>query len=683
VHSVANLVRALVSRSGDLRVLTTSRASLNISPEAVYPLPELGLTASAELFGQRASAARPGVGLPQEAVRELCRHLDGLPLAVELAAARVRVMSVSEIARAIGDRFALLRGGARDAPQRHRTLSAVIDWSWQLLGPGARAAMRALSVFPGSFSAGAARYLVDGDDDVLLVLEQLADQSLLKVIGTESDTRFRMLETVREFSAARRDELAETDAVTARFLTWARDFGFARHESTFTSDLITFTADVRTEQDNLVQALRYGLDSGDGATVAAASAVLCGFWLIESNFTRIAELAGETGSALSRYQPEPAVVEVTRTALVLCAASTLLIQGGQPQHVLAALRDFPPAPPGSLAGAIQIVLHALTDGLDSLYALCDADEPLPAGMACYVVSYVLETGNDLDGALHAARRMLTAVEAGVNPWLEAVAHARIGELGLQAGLGDTVRHLNVALATVEKLGAWTTATRVRWAIALASLQCGAVDESERLLGDAARSGGDDAAGLPMFDVAVRAEIQLARGEIDQGLREWRRAAERLRPRDGVTAGSWPLEVESVCVVAHARHNRLDLVKDVTALLPRTLSRLVTSPTARPTELPVYGAALLALAMAGPGRAGDARSARLAARMIALAERLRYPRGFQPTMSPTLISRTAEQADRPAYADAMASYAGLGYDELRAEVLAVLAERERLIGSSHA
>jgi predicted ATPase/DNA-binding SARP family transcriptional activator len=683
VHGVAELVRALVSMSSDLRVLTTSRAPLNISSEFVYLLPELSLATSVELFEQRASAARPGVGLPQEAVRELCCHLDGLPLAVELAAARVRVMSASEIARAIGDRFALLGGGARDAPQRHRTLSAVIDWSWQLLGPVARGAMRALSIFPGSFSAGAARYLVDGDDDVLLVLEQLVDQSLLKVIDTESGTRFRMLETVREFSAGRRDELAETDAVTARFLTWARDFGSVRHESIFTNDLITFTADVRTEQDNLVQALRYGLDSDDGATVAASSAVLGGFWLIESNFTRIAELTSETGSVLSRYRPEPALVEVTRTALVLCAASTFLIQGRQPLHVLAALRRFPSAPPDSLARAIQIVLHTLTDGLDSLYALCDADEPLLAGMAGYVVSYVLETGNDLDGALRAARRTLTAVEAGANPWMQTVAHARIGELGLQAGLGDTVRNMNIALAAVEKLGAWTTATRVRWAIALASLQCGAVDETERLLSDAARSGGADAAGLPMFDVAVRAEIQLARGEIDQGLRGWRRAAERLRAGDGAALGCWPLEVESVCVVAHAHHNRLDLVQDVTALLPRTLSRVITSPTARPTELPAYGAALLAVAMADTGRAGDPRSPRLAARMIALAERLRYPRGFQPTMSPTLIRRAAEQSDRLAYADAVASYADLDHDGLRAEILAVLAERERLTDSGHA
>jgi DNA-binding SARP family transcriptional activator len=149
VGGTADLVHALVSLSKDLRVLTTSRAPLGLSSESVYLLPELDLPTTAELFGQRARAARPGADLPAQAVRELCGRLDGLPLAAELAAARVRVMSVAEIARRLDDGFAVLQGGGRDSPQRHRTMHAVIDWSWNLLEPGGQAAMRALSVFPG------------------------------------------------------------------------------------------------------------------------------------------------------------------------------------------------------------------------------------------------------------------------------------------------------------------------------------------------------------------------------------------------------------------------------------------------------------------------------------------------------------------------------------------------------
>ena len=123
-------------------MLATSRAPLGLTSESVYALPELGLVSTVELFRQRARAARPDVELDEGAVRELCRQLDGLPLAVELAAARVRVLSVPEIARRLGDRFALLRGGGRDVPERHRTLRAVVEWSWNLLEPDAQAALR-------------------------------------------------------------------------------------------------------------------------------------------------------------------------------------------------------------------------------------------------------------------------------------------------------------------------------------------------------------------------------------------------------------------------------------------------------------------------------------------------------------------------------------------------------------
>ncbi len=227
VCAAAELVQALVSMSKELRVLTTSRAPLGLSSESVYPLPELDLPTMIQLFGQRARATRPDIDLPPTVVRELCGRLDGLPLAVELAAARVRVMSVAEIARRLDDRFALLRGGTRDAPRRHRTLHAVIDWSWHLLEPAGQAAMRALSVFPGGFTADAARHLLRDD----AVLERLVDQSLLGVADSGSGTRFRMLETVREFSTARREEAGETDRVIGRFLVWARDFGVQWQDS--------------------------------------------------------------------------------------------------------------------------------------------------------------------------------------------------------------------------------------------------------------------------------------------------------------------------------------------------------------------------------------------------------------------------------------------------------------------
>jgi predicted ATPase/DNA-binding SARP family transcriptional activator/tetratricopeptide (TPR) repeat protein len=676
----AELVRALVSMSKDLRVLTTSRAPLGLSSEAVYLLPELDLSTTVELFDQRAGAARSGVDLPTDVVRELCGHLDGLPLAVELAAARVRVMSVTEIARGLDDRFALLRGGARDAPRRHRTLHAVIDWSWHLLEPAERAAMRALSVFPGGFTADAARRLLD-EDEVLWVVERLVDQSLLKVTDTASGTRFRMLETVREFSTAAREEAGETDRVTHLFLAWARDFGVAHHESLFGPELVGSVARISAEQDNLVQALRHGLDRGDGATVAATSAVLAGLWIIESNFTRLAALATQTAWELSHFRPEPALVEATRTAVVLCAVSGFLLGGPRPVRALVAMRRLPPATPSTLVRAIDSVSRALIEvpATDSsaLPMLCDSEDPLVAGVANEVASYLWENDFDLDSALKAARRMLTAFENQETPWIRALAHGRIGELCLQLGRGEeALPHMTAALSVVEELGAWTTVARGRWAMAIANLQRGAIDEAEHWLAQATRSVVADESGMVMADFAVRAEILLARGDVEAGLRLWRRAAERLRNTEN---GHWALEVQAVTVVAHGQHGRLDLVEEIVGELAPTLSRMIASPATTSTgscvDFPVCGALMLAVAMVDLDR-GDTAST---ARMIALAEHFRFLRGFQPTMSPVRARRIAEEADRPAYLDAVSSYAGLRGDALRAAASAVLLARVQPTG----
>ncbi|WNV86264.1 BTAD domain-containing putative transcriptional regulator [Umezawaea sp. Da 62-37] len=668
LDAAADLVRALVSLSGDLSVLTTSRAPLGLSSESVYPLPELSPSTAAELFGRRARAARPDVDLPDDVVREVCGHLDGLPLAVELAAARVRVMSVAEIARRLDDRFALLRGGARDAPARHRTLHAVIDWSWNLLDPGAQAAMRALSVFPGGFTADAARYLVDDDG----VLERLVDQSLLKVSDTGAGTRFRMLETVREFGASRLREEGGAAAATDRFLLWARDFGVAHHESVFGIDLLPAVHRVRVEQDNLVLALRFGLEREDGPTVAATTAVLGGLWLVESNLPRAATLAEDPTWALSHFRPEPAFADVTRTAVVLCAMSGFLfLREPNPARSLVALRRLPPTGPTTLIRAVDVLFRALTDGTRDLEALCRSEDRLLAGVANAVATYAAESAGDLGGALAAARRTLTAVEGRGSPWSPMVAHARIGELCLRLDLADEARsHFMAALPMVERLGPPPTAARARWAVVLANLQCGDVDEAERWL-ERADLGGDDVGEVLMFGVGVRAEILLARGDVDGGLRLWRRAAERLATTANPNQRHWALEVQSVAVVAHAEQGALDLVREIADRLPTTLARMLTrfgtGPVTSFADFPLHGVLLLATAAAESDRGERAD----AARMIALAERFGFSRGFQPTMSAARVTAAAERADRSAYQDAVSSYADLDRAALPEAALALL------------
>ncbi|WP_405649357.1 ATP-binding protein [Streptomyces sp. NBC_00019] len=674
VRGVADLVQALVSRTRDLRILTTSRAPLGLSSETVHPLPELDPATTVELFAQRARAARPGVDLPADALATLCRRLDGLPLAVELAAARVRVMSVAEIARRLEDRFTLLRGGPRDAPQRHRTLHAVVDWSWNLLEEPAQAALRALSVFPAGFTAEAAGQLVD---DAWEFLEDLVDQSLLKVTDTPYGARFSMLETVREFAAVDRE-----DAVTDRFLDWAREFGATHHDAPFGTDPFASWQLIRAEQDNLVQALRLALAREDLATVATVTAVLGALWSTETNFLRMITLLEDTARPLSHYRPTAEYVEPTRTAATLLTANLFLGVGPGAVRTLVTLRRLPPAEPDTMVRAIAAVLcafpHVLADH-EELDGLCDSDKPLLAGVANYVASYVWESEHRPDLALAAARRMVEALGDGDIPVLRIWPASRLAELCLQTERGgEALVHMRAALDALENLGEWSDTIGMRWGLMLANLQTGDLDAAEHWLEEALRHEPESTA-LDAFtpDLGARAEMALARGDVETGLGLWRRAVERLEhaaspaPGEELVIQGWVLELQSAALTAHARHGRTHLVAPLAAALPDRLTALLTRPAATPryvtVDFPVCGALLLALGTIALADGDGARGARL----TALAERFRVLRNFQPTMSSTLAREAAQNADRAAYEDAVATYAALDPQGLREAALGLV------------
>ncbi|TMQ90697.1 AfsR/SARP family transcriptional regulator [Actinomadura soli] len=685
VDGVAGLVGALVSRTRDLRVLTTGRAPLGLSSESVYPLPALDPPTAAELFRQRAHAARPAADLPADAVEELCRHLDGLPLAIELAAARVRVMSVPEIARGLDDRFALLRGNVRDAPSRHRTMHAVVDWSWTLLGPSGRAAMRSLSVFPAGFTADAARLVLGGD--ALETLDDLVGQSLLEVTEGKAGTRFRMLESVREFSAADREAAGATERAVGGLLAWAREFGVAHHEALFDGDPFGPLARVRVEQDNLMQALRHGLARDDGPVVAAVAAVLGGLWTLESAYTRMIVLSEETAGLLSRFRPGPEDVETTRTALALSVLTSSMLKGPRATRTLVALRRLRPVPPTTVARALAYLTASGPEILDPdggaefLDRMCASDEPALAAIANCVAGYVRERDGDLAGALAVTETMLAvAGDQRYSPWLSLFVHSRLSELLMQLDQGErAVHHLHVSLDLVERHG-WPDNFGLLWALAAALASIGEHDRAEGWLDQALVSGPDETSGIAAFDLGIRAELALARGDTGTGLRLWRQAVERLAdaedPMSAPGLDPWTLEAHCATVVAHARRGRLDLVEDVAAGLPGKLSALLALPQeTMPSffmDLPFCGGILLALAVADLARAGGPEGAprdvrTRAARTIALAERLHHVRSFQPTMSASSVRREAEDADGPAHSAAVAEYAGLDGAALRDEV----------------
>jgi predicted ATPase/DNA-binding SARP family transcriptional activator len=681
IPGAADLVQALVSRSKELRILATSRAPLGLTSESVYALPELSLATSVELFEQRARAARPGVDLPPDRVAEICRHLDGLPLAVELAAARVRVLSVADISSRLRDRFTLLRGGARDAPERHRTLRAVVDWSWNLLEPDGRAALRALSVFPGGFTEEAAESVLgDAAGDALSLLEQLAGQSLIKVGDSPSGIRFHMLETLREFGSAKLAEAGEEEAVTGRFLAWARDFGRAHHDVLYSDDPVPAWARIRAEQDNLVLALRHALARADGPTTAAVTAVLSSLWATGSSYARLAALAADTAGPLSHFRPEdPADVEPARSAAAVCAASLFMGHGPHAVRQLVTLRRLPPAPPDTVVRALSVVLCAAPEMRPPEYSrlqeLCEAEEPMLAGIAASVASYVWEAGHDTERALESARRMVDALGPLNNPVMHLLSHGRASELCLKSERGtEAYDHLRSALSALDAFGDRGDTLGVRWGLVLACLHKGDVEEAEYWLGLAALEQPAEPDAVFSPEVPARAEIALARGLTEVGLGLWRRAAEGVREASALYADDpfvepWALQLQSAAVAAHALHGRPDPVAALTEELRARLLGLLSGAPAdgspaggSPVELPVYGTVLLAL-----GLAGLARGETAAVRLVALAERMPVVREF-PILSRARSREAAENAGRAAYTDARSRYAALGREELRAEAL---------------
>ena len=242
IDSCARMCHRLLASSQGLHVLATSREPLRMAAEAVWQVPplslpepgapetpeELGRYEAVRLFGERAEASLPGFAVGAgnvSAVTALCRSLDGVPLAIELAAAWVRVLSVEQIMTRLDDRFRLLTSGDRTAPARQRTLRAAIDWSHDLLAEREQVMLRRLSVFAG-WSLEMAEEVCPGDDlpaaDILDLLAALADKSLVVVEGGASgQTRYRMLDTIREYAAERLAAAGEAAALQRRLRDYA------------------------------------------------------------------------------------------------------------------------------------------------------------------------------------------------------------------------------------------------------------------------------------------------------------------------------------------------------------------------------------------------------------------------------------------------------------------------------
>jgi predicted ATPase/DNA-binding SARP family transcriptional activator len=285
-------VSRLVAAVRDLAVLVTSREPLHVEGERVYPVPPLALpgrdelddvadSPAVKLFVERAQALRPEFelsGANAAAVAGICRRLDGLPLAIELAAARLPLFPPAALLGRLDERLKLLTSGGRDQPERHQTLRAAIDWSHRLLSDSQRTLLARLSVFAGGWTLAAAEVVCVHDGDLIDGLGSLVDKNLVRLERADDEPRFTMLETIREYAAERLAAGPDADAVRRRhadFLTkLAREArGLARGpDEQRALDRVT------AELDNVRAALRWTIDRGERARGLALAEALEPFW---------------------------------------------------------------------------------------------------------------------------------------------------------------------------------------------------------------------------------------------------------------------------------------------------------------------------------------------------------------------------------------------------------------------
>ena len=281
IDAVGLLVEQIVHRCPNVTIIATSREPLAVEGEKVRVVRSLSSDAAAALFADRAVAVRSDVApalTGDTAVGDICQRLDGVPLAIELAAARVSSMSPSEIATRLDERFRLLTGGRRTAVERHRTLRSTVDWSYELLAKGEQRVLARLAVFAGGFTLAAAeRVAADTEVEVLDALQSLVDKSM--VIADPSDDhgyRYSMLETIRQYAEERLLDAGEADEVRRRHAEYFAEFAHAGAVGEGTRESAAWSARLDGEIDNFRAALEWATNNGD-AVIAARLFVDLGF----------------------------------------------------------------------------------------------------------------------------------------------------------------------------------------------------------------------------------------------------------------------------------------------------------------------------------------------------------------------------------------------------------------------
>jgi predicted ATPase/class 3 adenylate cyclase len=341
VAACAGITERLLRACPRLRFLCTSREALGVAGEVAWRIPSLSLPdphhlpaterlseyEAIRLFVERAAAVSPGFALTSEhaaAVASICQRLDGIPLAIELAAARVKVLSVSQVSARLDDRFRLLTGGSRTALPRQQTLRAAMDWSYDLLSEDERAVLRRLSVFAGGWTLEAVEAICAGqgveEGEVLDVQSALVDKSLVVVEDLGSQARYRLLETVRQYARDKLLEAGEAAVWRSRHRDWHLELAEQAEPYLQGPEQTVWLDRLGAEHENLHVALEWSAGSGENDKLVRLALALWWYWLIRGHLTEGNHWAQE---AVERTSGRTAI-----RSRVLAAATVLAYEEG-------------------------------------------------------------------------------------------------------------------------------------------------------------------------------------------------------------------------------------------------------------------------------------------------------------------------------------------------------------------
>jgi predicted ATPase/DNA-binding SARP family transcriptional activator len=530
IERAAAFAHRVLGECRRLRILATSREPLGITGEALWrvaPLDvpgadaspaEIESSAAVRLLRDRARAVRGDLArgdlargdqvndqvksdLPADALAlptlvRVCRAVDGIPLAIELAAARLRTMSLEQLARRLDDRFRLLTGGSRTALPRHRTLRAVIDWSWELLTDAERIVLRRLSVFAGGVSLEAAERVCAGDvvdqDQVLEVLTSLAEKSLL-FTGAGDAPRYRLLGTIREYAAGRLAEAGEAELARQAHLACFTELAETAEPHLRRAEQLDWLAALAAEHDNITAAMRGALAAGEARAAMRLAAGAGWYWWLSGHMAEGIELIT---AATETPGDVPDGIRAMVYAIDVHFAS--FGRGGESQFAERVHRayEFSQRAGGRQLGhaplrivtALERMLREPGAALSAWEPLLDDEDPWVRALARFQLGKMRivlgQGGAEADACLEAALAEFRALGERFGMWL---AHTELADrVATRGEFARACAHYEQAIAAFTAVGAVEDLIRMRgrqaqlyWLLGERDASAAALAEAER------------------------------------------------------------------------------------------------------------------------------------------------------------------------------------------------------------